>query len=162
MSELEFVRIGICQNWNFSELRKTLWSENCYSGSEGVPKGLNFSRTFSRCSDVARQILTNSNSDHFQFWPFPILTISNSDHFQFWPFPILTNSNSSKFQFWQIQILTNSNSDHFQFWQIQILTNSNSGNFQFWQFQILTISDSDNFQFLQKVAKKRILTNSVL
>ena len=85
-------------------------------------------------------ILTNSNSDKFQFWKIPILTNSNSDKFRFWQFPILTNSNSNKFQFWQIPILTNSDSYNFQFWQIPILTNSESDKFQSWPIPILTNS----------------------
>ena len=43
------------------------------------------------------EVLTNSNSDNFQFWQIPILTKSNSDKFQFWQIPILRNSNSDKF-----------------------------------------------------------------
>ena len=57
-------------------------------------------------------LLTNSNSDKFQFWQIPILTNSDSDKFQFWQIPILTNSNF--FKKWQKWILTNSNSDKFR------------------------------------------------
>ena len=83
------------------------------------------------------KILTNSNSDKFQFWQIPILTNSNSDKFQFWQIPILTNSNSDKFQFWQIPILTNSN--FFKKWQ-----KTDSDKFQFWQIPFYQFNSNDH------------------
>ena len=128
------LKIGICQNWNLSEL-EIVRIDNSNSDNFQFWK---------------IPILTNSNSDNFQFWQIPNLTNSNSDKFQFWQIPILTNSDSNKFQFWQIPILTNSNLlqkvAKNGLWQIPILTNSVLPRFSSVNCQCLQFSATDIFK----------------
>ena len=123
LSELEFVRINNYLIWGQKCCVKLTW---CFS--------------LSQMWTIIRSFKENN---YAQLFLWPILTNSNSDNFQFWQFPILTNSDSDNFQFWQFPTLTISNSDNFRFWQFP--TSSKSG--KKW---ILTNSDLPKYDKSRK------------
>ena len=87
-------------------------------------------------------ILTISDHELWQFWPFLTTNFDNFDYF--WP-PTLTILTISDHQLWQFWLFLTTNFDNFDHFWPRTLTILTISDHQLWQFWLFLTTNFDNF-----------------